>query len=83
MKTEFHDLYKVIGANIKFFRIELGWTQDELASRCSVNRAKISKIENARRDYMFSTLLEVCKALDKNLEEVIKKYPYVEYKIPF
>ena len=80
MKEEFHDLYKIVGVNVRLFRNKAGYSQDELASRCSVNRAKISKIENARTDYMFSTLLEVCKAMNKTIEEIIKRYDEVNYK---
>ena len=79
MKVEFEDLYKLIGKNVKFLRNQLGWSQDELASYCSVNRAKISRIENARADYMLSTLLELCKALKTSLEELIKFHPEREY----
>jgi len=79
MKADFIDLYIVIGRNVKHFRTINGWTQDELASRCSVNRAKISRIENARKDYMLSTLLEVCNALQKRLEELIVVQPDIEY----
>ena len=79
MKDEFLDLYKIIGENVKYFREANAWTQDELASRCSVNRAKISRIENARKDYMLSTLLEVCKALNMNMAKLTSKYPEVEY----
>ncbi|PWS26163.1 transcriptional regulator [Pedobacter yonginense] len=79
MKSEFEKTYSRIGKNVKFLRNQLGWSQDELASYCSVNRAKISRIENARADYMLSTLLEVCNALKTNLEEIIKLQPTAEY----
>ena len=75
MKVEFKNLYIQIGKNVKFLRNQLGWSQDELASHCSVNRAKISRIENAKADYLLSTLLELCKALRTNLDEIIKSYP--------
>jgi len=79
MKEEFYDFYKIIGVNVRMFRDLKHWTQDDLASRCSVNRAKISRIENARKDYLLSTLLEVCKALEKNLEDMLVKYKGIEY----
>jgi len=71
MKDIHLSVYENIGRNVKKFRTSLGWTQDELASRCSVNRAKISRIENARKDYMFSTLLEVCAALGVELHQIL------------
>jgi len=70
---KFKGTYTKIGANIKKFRTEKGWTQQNLADRCDgITRAKISKIENAYEDYMFSTLLEVCDALGKTLSDISK-----------
>lgn len=73
MKVEFKMHYKIIGDNVRKFRKQLGWSQEDLAQRCSVNAAKISRIENARSDYMHSTLLEVCNALGKELSEIIQE----------
>jgi len=68
---KFKHIYNVIGKNVKRFRNEKGWTQQQLADKCEdVTRAKVSKIENAYEDYMFSTLLEVCNALGKTLSEI-------------
>lgn len=68
---KFKEIYNAIGKNVKRFRNEKGWTQQQLADKCEdVTRAKVSKIENAYEDYMFSTLLEVCNALGKTLPEI-------------
>ena len=75
MLKKYQDVYQNIGRNVKRFRIEKGWIQQDLADECEgVTRAKISKIENAYQDYMLSTLLEVCNALDKTLDEISKEY---------
>lgn len=73
MKDLFKNDYEIVGENVRAIRKALGLTQDELAHRCSVNSAKISKIENARTDYMFSTLLEICEGLKCDLTDVIGK----------
>jgi transcriptional regulator with XRE-family HTH domain len=72
MKEKFKAHFEIVGSNIKRLRTEKGWSQDELASRCTVNREKISRIENAKRDYMHSTLLEVCEGLGVDIKDVIK-----------
>jgi len=73
-REKFKQLYSIIGQNVKAFRKDKGWTQQQLADECEgVTRAKVSKIENAYEDYMFSTLLEVCKALGKTLSEISRK----------
>jgi transcriptional regulator with XRE-family HTH domain len=73
MKEKFESHYKTIGANVKRLRKEQKLTQLELANKCSVNREQISRIENARRDYMHSTLLEVCDALGVSITEIMRE----------
>lgn len=82
MKDLFKNDYEIVGENVRAIRKGLGLTQDELAQRCSVNSAKISKMENARTDYMFSTLLEVCSGLKCDLADIVGnkviETPFVE-----
>ncbi|KQR66932.1 hypothetical protein ASF92_19465 [Pedobacter sp. Leaf176] len=72
MKKKFEEHYKTIGINVKKLRNAQKLTQLQLANKCSVNREQISRIENARRDYMYSTLLEVCEALNVSVFEIMK-----------
>lgn len=37
---------------------------DELASRCDVTKGNISNIENGKKDFTFSTFLEIAKGLN-------------------
>jgi transcriptional regulator with XRE-family HTH domain len=73
MKEKYLSHYKIIGKNVRELRIEKGWTQAELANRCSINAEQVSRIENARRDYMHSTILEVCDALGISIIDVMTK----------
>lgn len=73
MKDDFKQHYELIGNNVREIRIKKGWTQEDLANRCSVNSAKISKIENAREDFMLSTLIEIAKALNVNLKDIFQE----------
>lgn len=72
MKKKFEEHYKTIGKNVKKLRKDQDLTQLQLANKCTVNREQISRIENARRDYMHSTLLEVCEALNVSVFEIMK-----------
>lgn len=60
-----------IGKNILRIREELGLSQGELASRCDVDRAKISKIENATANHYTTTLIEIAKGLGIAPKELI------------
>ncbi len=59
------------GQNLARLREEKGMSQQELANLCSVDRAKISRIENGRADYMHSTLLEIANALDVDIRLIV------------
>lgn len=54
------------GGSIRERRIELGWTQAELAERSGVPQADISRIENGRLDVRWSTLRRLLAALAVN-----------------
>jgi len=56
--SKFSDQYKRIVNNLKKERKKAKLTQAQLASRLNIiDDSKISNIENAKEDFMFSTLL--------------------------
>lgn len=72
MVNKYSQIYKTVGENIKKFRKKAKLTQTQLAGKTSkVDNAKISNIENANEDYMFSTLLEIANALNVNIKELL------------
>lgn len=71
MKEKHKEHYQVIGNNLRRIRLEKGLSQQDLANRCDVERAKISRIENATEDFMLSTLLELASALEVSLSELM------------
>lgn len=71
MKEKFSSEYALIGKNIREYRERAGLSQEQLASRCTVNAAKISKMENGRVDYLISSLMEVAEALGVKLEKLL------------
>ncbi len=52
------------GDSIRERRIELGWTQTELAEHAGVSQADISRIENGRLDARWSTIHRLSSALE-------------------
>lgn len=52
------------GDTIRERRVELGWTQTELAERAGVAQADISRIENGRLDARWSTIHRLSAALE-------------------
>ena len=51
------------GDSIRERRIELGWTQAELAKRTGIPQADISRIENGHLDARWSTIQRISTAL--------------------
>lgn len=72
MKDEEKVLLKQLGTNIFNIRNEKGLSQGDVASRCNVDRGKISKIENGSANYYITTLIELAKGLDVNVKEILK-----------
>lgn len=52
-----------ISENIKRLRRDKGWTQGELASKCGIGMAQISKIEKNKTDPKLSTIYQIINAL--------------------
>ena len=72
MNENYTTYYKIIGEKIKKKRKEKGLTQQQVAEKISkFDRSKISDIENGKEDFLFSTLLKICDALDISLKELI------------
>lgn len=74
MKVNHKKYFELIGSNIKKSRLAQNLSQQKLADKCEkVDRSKISDIENAKEDFMLSTLLEICDALSIDLSEITNK----------
>lgn len=73
MEDNFIHAVKKIGISIKTKRKELGLSQQQLADKIpKLDRSKISDMENGKEDYLLSTLLKICTALDTTLEKLLQ-----------
>ncbi|PTS91498.1 transcriptional regulator [Pedobacter sp. HMWF019] len=70
MKADYQKHFSNIGQNLLRLRTEQGLSQQELANKCNVDRAKISKLENGRVDFMYSTLLDIADALGVDVSKL-------------
>lgn len=81
MTNKFSLIYRRIGSNLKRERKKARLTQVQLAEKIpKVDDAKISDIENAKEDFMFSTLLEIANGLNIDVEKLTKKERVVKRK---
>ena len=69
IKTEVEQMEKSFGQKIRDCRKSKKMSQEELAKRSNLSRARISAIENGKcRDILVSTLVTIASALDTNVE---------------
>ena len=73
MKEKHKDQFKTIATNLRRIRDRKGFSQQDVANRCDIDRAKISRIENAAEDFMFSTLIELASALEVNIDDFLRE----------
>ena len=53
----------IVAQNVRKFRKEKGWSQEELASRCGLHRTYIGAIERSERNITLETLERLSKTL--------------------
>ena len=61
MKSQ--NIRKILGANIKYYRFAVGYTQEQLAEKCDLSPRYISDIENAKGNIRIDTLEMIAKCL--------------------
>ena len=60
-----------IGKHIRELRENAGLSQGDLATRCEVDKNKLSLIENGKKDYTITTLLELARGLGKHPKKLL------------
>jgi y4mF family transcriptional regulator len=57
-----------VGERIKTRRLELGWTQDQLAQKAGISKSFLSDLENGKRSVRADNLLDIARALGVSLD---------------
>ena len=58
------DLIKVFGTNVKKYRLERGYSQEDLADKCGLHRTYIGSIECLHRNVSLKSIQKIAKALE-------------------
>ena len=76
MSRRVHKINKILcrklGQKVKNLREEKGWAQEVLAFEAKISRSYVSCIERGETDITLSTALNIAKALDINLTELLE-----------
>ncbi|CAA0154634.1 Putative transcriptional regulator [Tenacibaculum maritimum] len=65
------ELKRNIGQRIIELRTRKGWSQSDLARACNKDRQAMEKLENGKVNPTIYSLLEISKALDVSLKELV------------
>ena len=61
----------IFGKNVLRLREKKEMSQDDVAAICRVTKSSLSVIENGGRNFTFSTLLAIAKALEVHPKELL------------
>lgn len=64
-------LKKKVGQRIVELRSQKGWSQSDLARACDKDRQALEKLENGKVNPTIYSLLEIAKALEVKLKELV------------
>lgn len=64
-------LKKKVGQRIVELRSQKGWSQSDLARACNKDRQALEKLENGKVNPTIYSLLEIAKALEVDLKELV------------
>ncbi len=67
------NIRKVLGANVKYYRFLIGYTQEQLAEKCDLSPRYISDIENYKGNIPIDTLSTIASVLKIDAYLLIKE----------
>lgn len=72
MPTAYPSQIEILSRRIRELRRERGYTVQELAYRCDMERSNLSRLEAGRANPTLRTLCALCNALDVPLGELLR-----------
>jgi len=62
-----------LARNVKRFRQECGWTQEEASYRIKIHNRQFQKLEHGQANVTMETLAKICVAFKIDGEELLRK----------
>ena len=66
------DYSKRLGQRIQKLREQEGWSQEEFAARCGINRSYMGRIERGELNLTLETAQKVAKGLGKTVSALLR-----------
>ena len=64
-------ILKILGQNVRKYRLEKNWSQKELAERCGLHRTYIGSIERFERNVSLTNVQLIANALEVKIEKLL------------
>lgn len=65
---------KQFGIHLRKLRLDQNLSLDQVVANCDVTKANLSNIENGKKDFNFSTLLEIAKGLNISIQKLMSDW---------
>lgn len=66
---------RVLGERVRAARKELGWSQEDLAFACEIDRSYIGGVERGERNLSFLTLCQIARTLGHDVAALTTDLP--------
>ena len=66
------EILKQFGRNVKAERVRLGYSQETLAEKMSVNREYISRIERGMQNMSLAKIVTLANFLETNINDLLR-----------
>ena len=76
MTDENKEILTQFGAVLRQIRTDKGLTLLDLEVRTGINEGDISKIENGKKNFAFTTLVKLAKGLEIPVSKLLSKFNY-------
>ena len=76
MTDENKEILTQFGAVLRQIRTDKGLTLLEFEVRTGINEGDISKIENGKKNFAFTTLVKLAKGLEIPVSKLLSKFNY-------
>lgn len=76
MKQDSSDLDGLVRKRVRALRVAQGWSLEDLASRARMSPSSLSRIETGKRRLALDQLVDLARALDTSLDQLVETDTY-------
>ena len=76
--NSYSNIRKVLGANVKFYRYQNGFTQEQLAEKCDLHRTYIGAVERGDRNVSLQNIAKIAAALNTTPSKLLEAQMVME-----